>query len=168
MQRKAADGIIFMDGPSFQKFVGGRSRPYSVVVFSNAIHLQDKAPLRLRELRNEFGYLAKSYCSDAGTLGKASSVFSTSAAYHYITPYWIAFAARILESRQTAGTHALRLWYGTCRCSLLRSSMPRVRKCSPGSTLSRCLTSSTSGPHSIQRGPVFFEWLPQTPCRYPP
>ena len=72
LQQKASDGVVFLDGPAFTRLVGGRSRPYSVVVFSNAYHLLDKPQLRLRELRAEFGHLARSYRADAGTRGKVS------------------------------------------------------------------------------------------------
>lgn len=70
LQRKSPDGVVFLDGPAFQKYLGGRSRPYAVIVFANAVHLLQKPQLRLADLRTEFGYLAKSYRSDAGTLGK--------------------------------------------------------------------------------------------------
>lgn len=72
LQQKASDGVVLLDGPAFARLVGGRSRPYSVVVFSNAYHLLDRPQLRLRELRAEFGHLARSYRADAGTRGKVS------------------------------------------------------------------------------------------------
>lgn len=73
LQQKSSDGVIFLNGPDFHKYVGGRSRPYSVIVFSNAEHLLEKPQLHLRDLRSEFGYMAKSYRTDAGTLGKVSA-----------------------------------------------------------------------------------------------
>ena len=70
LQQCSPDGVIKMDTAEWNKHVGGRSRPFSLVVFSSAAHLLDKPNLRLRELRAEFGYAAKGYRADAGTHGK--------------------------------------------------------------------------------------------------
>jgi len=73
LQKRSSDGVIRMDSATWNKYVSGRTRPYSVVVFSSALHLLDKPNLRLRELRSEFGYMAKGYKVDAGTHGKVGT-----------------------------------------------------------------------------------------------
>jgi OST3 / OST6 family, transporter family len=75
LQHRSPDGVIQMDTAAWNKHVSGRSRPFSMVVFSSAMHLLDKPNLRLRELRAEFGYAAKGYRADAGTHGKVSAAF---------------------------------------------------------------------------------------------
>lgn len=70
LQKRSSDGVITLDTAAWNKYVSGRSRPFSLVVFSSATHLLDKPNLRLRELRAEFGHMAKGYRADAGTHGK--------------------------------------------------------------------------------------------------
>ena len=69
-QRSFSDGVIQLDSAAFDKYVGGRTRPYTVIVFSSAEHLMDKPGLGLRQLRKEFGYTSKAYKADAGARGK--------------------------------------------------------------------------------------------------
>lgn len=81
LQKRSPDGVITLDNAAWNKYIAGRSRPYSLVVFSSATHLLDKPNLRLRDLRAEFGYMAKGYRADAGTHGKVR-LASTCASQH--------------------------------------------------------------------------------------
>lgn len=74
LQKRSPDGVIALDNAAWNKYIAGRSRPYSLVVFSSATHLLDKPNLRLRDLRAEFGYMARGYRADAGTHGKVFPV----------------------------------------------------------------------------------------------
>jgi len=59
LQRAARDGVVHLTEASFARFADGPRRPYHLVVFLTASHLLDKTALGLRELRHEFGLLAK-------------------------------------------------------------------------------------------------------------
>jgi hypothetical protein len=59
LQRAARDGVVHLTEASFARFADGPRRPYHLVVFLTASHLLDKTALGLRELRYEFGLLAK-------------------------------------------------------------------------------------------------------------
>ncbi|KAK9803487.1 hypothetical protein WJX73_007543 [Symbiochloris irregularis] len=61
LQAKSSDGVVELDATSFDRLVVGKKRPYSLIIFLAADHLQDKPALRLRELRDEFGHLAKAF-----------------------------------------------------------------------------------------------------------
>ena len=61
LQRQAPDGVIDFDGGRFTQFAVGKRRPYTLIVFMSANHLQDKANLRLTDLRAEFGHAAKAF-----------------------------------------------------------------------------------------------------------
>ena len=52
---------LTLNSATFERFVIGRSRPYSLFVFLAADHLKDKPQLRLAELRDEFGHLVRSF-----------------------------------------------------------------------------------------------------------
>ena len=61
MQKGASDGVIDLDVRRFDHLVVGKKRPFSLMIFLSAGHLQDKPTLRLRELREEFGLLATAF-----------------------------------------------------------------------------------------------------------
>ena len=61
LQKQSSDGVIEFDGQRFSQFVVGKRRPYTLFVFLSASHLQDKANLRLTDLRAEFGHTAKAF-----------------------------------------------------------------------------------------------------------
>lgn len=57
--------MIQLNPASFDKYASGKRRPYTLVVFLGAKHLLDKPNLHLKELRDEFGYMAKTYKAQA-------------------------------------------------------------------------------------------------------
>ena len=59
LQKQAPDGVIRLDVPSFNRYVVGRRRSYTVVLFLTAHHLLDKPSLGLRQLRKEYGFVSK-------------------------------------------------------------------------------------------------------------
>ena len=61
LQQASSDGTVELDISRFNKLVVGKKRPYTLVIFLAAGHLQDKPALRLAELREEFGHLAKAF-----------------------------------------------------------------------------------------------------------
>ena len=61
LQQSTADGVVELDVDAFDKFTSGRRRPYQLVVFLGANHLLDNPKLHLRELREDFGYVAKAH-----------------------------------------------------------------------------------------------------------
>lgn len=72
LQAASPDSVISFDTAAFKKYAEQRSRPYLLVLCFVAKHLMDKPQLRLRELRTEFGYLAKAYASEPANRGKVS------------------------------------------------------------------------------------------------
>lgn len=61
MQQSTTDGVIELDSTLFDKFTSGRRRSYQLIVFLNAKHLLDKPKLHLRELREDYGFMAKAH-----------------------------------------------------------------------------------------------------------
>ena len=57
--------MIQLNSASFDKYASGKRRPYTLVIFLGAKHLLDKPNLHLRELREEFGYMAKTHQAQA-------------------------------------------------------------------------------------------------------
>ena len=61
LQQGSTDGVIELDSAAFDKFTTGRRRSYQLVVFLTAKHLLDNAKLHLRELREDYGFMAKAH-----------------------------------------------------------------------------------------------------------
>lgn len=61
LQQSSTDGVIELNSAQFDKYTSGRRRSYQLVVFLNAKHLQDKPQLHLRELREDYGFMAKAH-----------------------------------------------------------------------------------------------------------
>lgn len=59
MAKRSADGVIHFNPQQFDRYAVGKRRPYSLIFFLTAAHLQDKASLGLRALRKQYGLLAK-------------------------------------------------------------------------------------------------------------
>lgn len=59
MSKRSADGVLHFNPQLFDRYAVGKRRPYSLIFFLNAVHLQDKSSLGLRQLRKQFGLLAK-------------------------------------------------------------------------------------------------------------
>ena len=70
LQDSAPDGVVSLSTAAFNRFAALRSRPYQLAVFVSAKHLLDKPQLKLRDLRNEWGYLAKAFAKDSAVRGK--------------------------------------------------------------------------------------------------
>ncbi|KAK9826559.1 hypothetical protein WJX74_002791 [Apatococcus lobatus] len=52
------DHVIQLNTAAFDRFAGGKRRPYALVIFLTARHLVDKPQLQLGKLRREFGLLS--------------------------------------------------------------------------------------------------------------
>ena len=61
LAKRSADGVIHFNPQLFDRYAAGRRRPYSLIFFLTAAHLQDKSSLGLRALRKQYGLLAKVY-----------------------------------------------------------------------------------------------------------
>ena len=59
LTKRSADGVIHFNPQLFDQYAAGRRRPYSLIFFLTAAHLQDKSSLGLRALRKQYGLLAK-------------------------------------------------------------------------------------------------------------
>ena len=59
LQRSSPDGVIHLSTELFDRYLVGKRRPYSMILFMTASHLLDKQNLDLRGQRKEFGLLAK-------------------------------------------------------------------------------------------------------------
>ena len=70
LQDSQPDGVVGLSTAAFNRFAALRSRPYQLAVFVTAKHLLDKPQLKLRDLRNEWGYLAKAFAKDPAVRGK--------------------------------------------------------------------------------------------------
>jgi len=70
LQASAPDGVVSLNTAAFNRFAALRSRPYQLAIFVSAKHLLDKPQLKLRDLRNEWGYLGKAFARDAAVRGK--------------------------------------------------------------------------------------------------
>ena len=78
VQDRASDGVVSLDTVAFNRFAALRSRPYQLAIFVSAKHLLDKPQLKLRDLRNEWGYLAKAFAKDLAVRGKVTAYFCCS------------------------------------------------------------------------------------------
>ncbi len=63
LMRASPDGVIHLSTELFDRYLLGKRRPYSVILFMTAAHLLDKQQLDLRGQRKEFGLLAKVCCT---------------------------------------------------------------------------------------------------------
>ena len=79
LQDSSSDGVVSLNTAAFNRFASLRSRPYQLAVFVSAKHLLDKPQLKLRELRNEWGYLAKAYAKNPVVRGKVPLCLTGSA-----------------------------------------------------------------------------------------
>ena len=59
LMRTSPEGVIHLSTDLFDRYLLGKRRPYSVILFMTASHLLDKQQLDLRGQRKEFGLLAK-------------------------------------------------------------------------------------------------------------
>ena len=59
LAKRSADSVIHFNPQLFDRYAAGRRRPYSLIFFLTAAHLQDKSSLGLRALRKQYGLLAK-------------------------------------------------------------------------------------------------------------
>ena len=83
LQKQSSDGVIEFDGQRFTQYVEGKRRPYTLFIFLSASHLQDKANLRLTDLRAEFGHTARAFRThnaNSTWTGECSQCSSVSAA----------------------------------------------------------------------------------------
>ncbi|KAI5085009.1 hypothetical protein GOP47_0001178 [Adiantum capillus-veneris] len=76
LQSRSADGVIRFDDGAVQRFIQEiEVRPYSLIVFFDALQLRDNSDLRLADLRREFGLLASAYIRHNEGTPAASKVF---------------------------------------------------------------------------------------------
>lgn len=76
LQERAPDSIIRLDDASLRKFaLQPEGRPYSLVVFFDALQLRDKTELKLEELRKEFGLAASAFVTHNKGTPAGSKVF---------------------------------------------------------------------------------------------
>lgn len=69
-QAASKDGVLNWDVAEFNKYVTGKKRPYSLIIFFTAKHLLNKPNLGLKKLRKEFGYLSKAVMQKGGETRK--------------------------------------------------------------------------------------------------
>ena len=72
LAKRSADSVIHFNPQLFDRYAVGKRRPYSLIFFLTAAHLQDKSSLGLRPLRKQFGLLAKVCPTSPILLMKAS------------------------------------------------------------------------------------------------
>lgn len=76
LQSRTVDGVIRFDDGAVQRFIQqAEVRPYSLIVFFDALQLRDNADLHLTDLRREFGILASTYIRNNQNTPAASKVF---------------------------------------------------------------------------------------------
>eukprot|EP00250_Pteridium_aquilinum_P006043 c16030_g1_i1 orf=58-1089(-) len=76
LQSRAEDGVIRFDDGAVQRFIQhGEVRPYSLIVFFDALQLRDNTDLRLADLRREFATVASTYIRNNENTPAASKVF---------------------------------------------------------------------------------------------
>lgn len=67
LQSRSPTGVIHLNDRSLARFLTAVEipRPYSLVVFFDAVQLHDKQELHLKELRSEFGVVASSFAANS-------------------------------------------------------------------------------------------------------
>lgn len=75
LQKNAPNGVVHLDVNGFNKYVTGRKRSYTMIIFLTASHLLDKENLNLRAIRKEFGYLANTHLLNSKETEKAKVFF---------------------------------------------------------------------------------------------
>lgn len=62
MRKRAVDGVVQLNDDLLKRFIMGKKRPYTAVIFYSAQQVTSSNPgLRLDELRKEYGYAAKAF-----------------------------------------------------------------------------------------------------------
>jgi oligosaccharyltransferase complex subunit gamma len=74
-QDSSPTGVIRLTPAQFDEFLTGKKRPYHFVFSLTADHLLDRPQLQLRELRKNFGYLAKTARRKFANTPTAGKVF---------------------------------------------------------------------------------------------
>eukprot|EP00249_Psilotum_nudum_P011612 c23275_g1_i1 orf=339-1457(+) len=75
-QSRSPDGVIRLDDNGVRRFVQEAApRPYSLVIFFDALHLRDNSKLGLGDLRREFGLMASTYVKNNQGTTSALKVF---------------------------------------------------------------------------------------------
>lgn len=66
LQSRSASGVIHLDDQSVSRFLTSPKspRPYSLLIFFDALQLHDKSELHLKELRHEFGIVSSSFIAN--------------------------------------------------------------------------------------------------------
>eukprot|EP00270_Netrium_digitus_P021040 TRINITY_DN884_c0_g1_i1.p1 TRINITY_DN884_c0_g1~~TRINITY_DN884_c0_g1_i1.p1 ORF type:complete len:347 (+),score=34.81 TRINITY_DN884_c0_g1_i1:38-1078(+) len=68
LRQLSPDGVIHLNDQSFSRFVRANDRPYSIILFFDAVQYRESSELRLGVLRREFALVAQSYAKKyAGT-----------------------------------------------------------------------------------------------------
>ncbi|KAG6603764.1 putative dolichyl-diphosphooligosaccharide--protein glycosyltransferase subunit 3B, partial [Cucurbita argyrosperma subsp. argyrosperma] len=66
LQSRSDSGVIHLDDQSVSRFLSSPKspRPYSLLIFFDALQLHDKSELHLKELRREFGLVSSSFITN--------------------------------------------------------------------------------------------------------
>jgi oligosaccharyltransferase complex subunit gamma len=76
LQAKARDSVVRLDVKSWEKYAGGKARPYSLIVYLNSKAVQSgQLAALLRDMRVEFGYTAASYAKSLKDSEREGKVF---------------------------------------------------------------------------------------------
>ena len=81
-QDSSPTGVIRLTPGQFDEFLTGKKRPYHFVFSLTADHLLDRPQLQLRELRKDFGYLAKTARRKFANTPTAGKVGLVDKAFH--------------------------------------------------------------------------------------
>lgn len=60
-REKTKDGVLKWSSKDFDRYMGGQSRPFSVLIFCTASHMPKTESLRIPELRHNMGQVASQY-----------------------------------------------------------------------------------------------------------
>lgn len=76
LQEQAVDSVIRLDDNSLKRFaLQSEGRPYSLVIFFDAVQMRDRPELKLEELRREFGLVAAAFAKNNKDTESASKIF---------------------------------------------------------------------------------------------
>lgn len=80
-QRRSSTGVIELDAKTFEDFVVGKSRPYTVIVVADAKNLRNQGKLQLGTLLKEYSLVARTFAATQAGKPAAGKVFFTRVEY---------------------------------------------------------------------------------------
>lgn len=82
LQRASRTGVIELDARLFEKYVVGKSRPYSLFVVADAKHLRSKGKLQLGALLRDYSAVARAFAAEHAGKPTEGRAFFVSVEYN--------------------------------------------------------------------------------------